>query len=186
MNSSLLSSHLWPVTGSAALRNVLLAVAGSLVVAAAAQIDVPIGPVPMTLQTLAVLAIGAAYGSRLGAATMALYMAEGAVGLPVFAGFKSGIMLISFGYVLGFVAAAFVVGWLAERNWDKSITRMFAAMLIGAAVVYVPGLVWLSVWIGSVQGAIAAGLVPFIAGDIVKAAIAALGFPAIWALLNRR
>ena len=185
MNASLLSDRLWPLTGSAALRNAVLAVAGSLLVALAAQVNVPMLPIPMTLQTLAVLAIGAAYGSRLGAATLALYALEGAMGLPVFAEFKSGVMLASFGYVLGFIAAAYVVGLLAERGWDRSVPKMFAAMLLGAAVVYVPGLLWLSGWIGF-EKAIQFGLLPFIAGDAVKAGIAALGFPAIWALLGRR
>ncbi len=183
MNSSLLSNRLWPATGFT--RNAVLAVAGTLLVAAAAQVNVPMLPVPMTLQTLAVLMIGAAYGARLGAATLALYALEGAIGLPVFAGFKSGVMLASFGYVLGFIAAAYVVGHLAERGWDRSPARMFAAMLLGAAVLYVPGLVWLSAWIG-VEKAIQFGLIPFIPGDLVKAAVAALGLPAAWALLGRR
>jgi biotin transport system substrate-specific component len=183
MNASLLSDRLWPDTGLA--RNAVLAVLGSLAVAAAAQVNVPMIPVPMTLQTLAVLMIGAAYGSRLGAATLALYALEGAIGLPVFAEFKSGVMLATFGYVLGFIAAAWVVGSLAERGWDRSIPKMFAAMVLGAAVLYVPGLLWLSAWIGP-SGAVQYGLTPFLVGDVVKAAVAALGFPAAWALLGRR
>jgi len=183
MNASLLSDRLWPQTGLA--RNAVLAVLGSLLVAAAAQVNVPMLPVPMTLQSLAVLMVGAAYGSRLGAATLALYALEGAIGLPVFAGFKSGFMLASFGYVLGFIAAAWVVGYLAERGWDKSMPKMFAAMLLGAAVLYVPGLIWLAAWIGW-DKAIQVGLLPFLVGDVVKAAVAALGFPAAWALLGRR
>ena len=154
--------------------------------AAAAQINVPLLPVPMTLQSLAVLMIGAAYGARLGAATLALYALEGAIGLPVFAEFKSGVMLASFGYVLGFIAAAYVVGFLAERGWDRSPVSMFAAMLLGAVVLYVPGLIWLAAWIGDAQKAIVLGLLPFAVGDLVKAAVAALGFPAAWALLGRR
>jgi biotin transport system substrate-specific component len=184
MNTSVLSDRLWPASGIA--RNAALAVLGSLIVAVAAQINVPMLPVPITLQSLAVLAIGAASGSRLGAATLALYALEGAVGLPVFAEFKSGFMLASFGYVLGFIAAAYVVGYLAERGWDRSIPKMFAAMLLGAVVLYIPGLIWLSVWVGSFSNAIAWGLTPFIAGDLVKAAIAACGFPAVWSLLGRR
>jgi len=185
MNTSLLSDRLWPASGAGLARNVVLAVLGSALVAVAAQVNVPMLPVPMTLQSLAVLLIGAAYGSRLGAATLALYALEGAVGLPVFAGFKSGFMLASFGYVLGFIAAAYVVGWLAERGWDRSPVKMFAAMVLGAAVLYVPGLIWLSAWIGT-EKAIQFGLLPFIPGDLVKAAVAALGFPAGWALLARR
>jgi biotin transport system substrate-specific component len=183
MNTSVLSERLWPRTGLG--RDAVLAVIGALVVAAAAQVNVPMVPVPMTLQTLAVLVIGAAYGARLGAATLGLYALQGAVGLPVFAGFQSGIMLASFGYVLGFIAAAFVTGFLAERGWDRSPVRMFAAMLLGAAVLYVPGLIWLSAWTGA-ERAIELGLLPFIAGDLVKAGIAALGLPAAWALLARR
>ena len=183
MNTSLLSERLWPASGL--LRNAVLTVVGSLIVAAAAQVNVPMIPVPMTLQSLAVLMIGAAYGSRLGAATLALYALEGAIGLPVFAEFKSGIMLASFGYVLGFIAAAYVVGFLAERGWDRSPVKMFAAMILGAAVLYVPGLLWLSAWIGA-EKAVQFGLLPFIMGDVVKAAVAALGFPAAWALLGRR
>lgn len=183
MNASLLSDRLWPQTGLA--RNAILAVLGSLAVAAAAQVNVPMIPVPMTLQSLAVLVIGAAYGARLGAATLALYALEGAMGLPVFAEFKSGVMLASFGYVLGFIAAAWVVGTLAERGWDRSVPKMFAAMLLGAAVLYVPGLIWLSGFIGF-EKAVQYGLMPFLVGDVVKAAVAALGFPAVWALLGRR
>jgi biotin transport system substrate-specific component len=187
MTTEVLANRLWPATAQSGLtRNVLLAVIGSLIVAAAAQVNVPMLPVPMTLQSLAVLAVGAAYGSRLGAATLALYALEGAVGIPVFAQFKSGVMLASFGYVLGFIAAAYVVGLLAERGFDKSIPKMFAAMLAGAAVLYVPGLIWLAVWLGSLASAIEFGLVPFIAGDLVKAAIAAAGFPAVWTLLGRK
>ena len=186
MNSSLLSDRLWPVSDNALARTAVLAVVGSLIVAAAAQINVPMLPVPMTLQSLAVLAIGAAYGARLGALTLALYALEGVVGLPVFAEFKSGFMLASFGYVLGFILAAGLVGWLAERGWDRSGVKMFAAMLLGAAVLYGPGLAWLAVWIGSFAKAIEFGLRPFIAGDAVKAAIAALAFPAAHALMGRR
>lgn len=185
MNTSLLSDRLWPASGASLARNVVLAVLGSALVAVAAQVNVPMFPVPMTLQSLAVLLIGAAYGARLGAATLALYALEGAMGLPVFAGFTSGFMLASFGYILGFIVAAYVVGWLAERGWDRSPVKMFAAMLLGGAVLYVPGLIWLSAWIGT-EKAIQFGLLPFIPGDLVKAAVAALGFPAAWALLGRR
>ena len=186
MTAHLLADRLWPAADARLARNVALALIGSALVAAAAQVNIPMIPVPMTLQTLAVLAIGAAYGARLGAATLALYAIEGALGLPVFAEFKSGVMLASFGYILGFIAAAFVVGALAERGWDRSIPRMFAAMLLGAAVLYIPGLAWLWAWVGSFANAVSWGLTPFIAGDLVKAAIAALGFPAVWALLGRR
>ena len=183
MNTSLLSDRLWPQSGL--LRNVMLAVLGSLFVTAAAQVQVPMYPVPMTLQTLAVLMVGAAYGARLGGATLALYALEGSVGLPVWPGFDSGVMWPSYGYILGFVAAAFVVGLLAERGWDRSPLRMFAAMLVGNVVLYIPGLIWLAAWVGA-DKTLEYGLTPFILGDLLKAAVAALGFPAVWALLDRR
>lgn len=185
MSQNLLAQRLWPAAQEPLARNMILAVAGSMLVAVAAQVAIPMVPVPMTLQTLAVLAIGAAYGSRLGAATLLLYALEGAAGLPVFAQMKSGVMLASFGYVLGFIAAAYVVGYLAERGWSRSIPKMFAAMILGAVVLYVPGLLWLAAWIGA-EKAIQFGLLPFIGGDLVKAAIAALGFPAAWSLLGKR
>jgi biotin transport system substrate-specific component len=180
-----------------ALRLAVLALAGSLVVAAAAQITVPMWPVPMTLQTLAVLAVGAAYGARLGAATLGLYALEGAIGLPFFAGAKSGIgddklayflPASSMGYVLGFVLAAAVVGYLVEKGWGASLVKTVAATLIGAAVLYVPGLIWLAIWAAksmamdagtALSSALAWGLYPFVLGDVLKAVIAGAGIGAV-------
>jgi biotin transport system substrate-specific component len=202
MNANLLADRVWPAAGQSEwVRSGVLAIAGTVVVALCAQVSIPMIPVPMTLQTLAVLAIGGAYGSRLGAATLCLYALEGAAGLPVFANFQAGLFLptgeiiATGGYIIGFVLAAGLVGWLAEQGWDRSIIKMFAAMLLGAAVLYIPGLIWLTIWLGAVKGlawggavsaAIASGLVPFILGDIVKAALAAAAFPAAWTLLNRK
>ena len=189
MTNLTLANRIWPQASSSALRNIVLAVAGSLVVAVAAQVSVPMQPVPLTLQTLAVLAIGAAYGARLGAATLALYVLEGAVGLPVFAEMKSGLATImgpTGGYLLGFILAATLVGWLAERGFDRSVPKMLIAMLAGAAVLYVPGLIWLNGFVGSVEKTLALGFLPFLLGDLIKAAVAALGFPAVWSLINRK
>lgn len=183
-----LANRLWTQDSSRALlRNGALAVFGSLLVAVAAQVNVPMQPVPMTLQTLAVLAVGAAFGWRLGVATLVLYALEAAMGLPVLAEMKAGLPTLlgpTGGYVLGFILAAGVVGSLAERGFDRNIVKMLAAMLIGAAVLYVPGLLWLSGFVGGLDKAVAVGLVPFIAGDIVKAVIAAIAFPAVWKLLG--
>jgi biotin transport system substrate-specific component len=147
-----LADRLWTNDASSALlRNGALAILGSLVVAAAAQVNVPMQPVPMTLQTLAVLAVGAAFGARLGAATLVLYALEAAVGLPVLAEMKGGLPVPlgpTGGYVLGFIFAAGLVGHLAERGFDRSVLRMAVAMLAGAAILYVPGLLWLSGFIG--------------------------------------
>jgi biotin transport system substrate-specific component len=193
MSYSTLANRVWPVAGSSHLvRNIVLAVAGSLFVAAAAQITVPMWPVPMTLQTLAVLLVGGAYGARLGAATLGLYALEGAIGLPFFAGGKSGIAdgkldyflpASSMGYVVGFILAAWLVGTLIESGWGSSLLKSVLATLAGAVVLYVPGLIWLGIWATKTQGmdasaatqaALSWGLYPFIPGDIVKAMIAGL------------
>ena len=200
MNSTLAQRAL-PMN-NAMTRNILLAVVGSLFVAAAAQVNIPFWPVPMTLQTLAVLLVGGAYGARLGAATLALYAVEGAVGLPFFAGGKSGIFdgkldyllpSSSMGYVVGFVIAAALVGYLAQSGWINSVGRMLAAAFAGAVVLYVPGLIWLAIWAAKTQGFDAAmavqkslewGLYPFMIGDALKAAIAGLGLSGGWKALK--
>ncbi len=186
-----LMGHIWPATSpqAALLRAVVLTIVGSLIVAGCAQISVPMLPVPMTLQTLAVLAIGGAYGWRLGVATLALYALEGAIGLPVFAEMKGGLPVLlgpTGGYIAGFVIAAGLVGYLAEKGWDRNAFTMFAATLMGGAILYVPGLAWLYTFIGNLADTIAAGLTPFIAGDVIKALLAAIAFPATWLLADRR
>ncbi len=204
MNTSLLSDRLWPTTGNAIVRFVVLAVAGSLLVAGAAQISIPMWPVPMTLQTLVVLGLGAAYGARLGAATLGLYALEGAIGLPFFANGKSGLFddkldyllpASSMGYVVGFILAAWAVGKLIESGWANSLLRSALATLAGAVLLYVPGLVWLAIWAAKTQGmdagaaifaALNWGLYPFAFGDAIKAIIAGLAIPAGGLALSRR
>jgi biotin transport system substrate-specific component len=185
-----LATRLWPqAQDSNLVRNVVLAVAGTVVVAIAAHISVVQLPVPLTLQTLAVLAIGCAFGARLGAATLALYAAEGAAGLPVFSPTPDGypgIMGPTGGYILGFILAAGLVGWFADKGWDRSMPKLLVAMLLGAAVLYVPGLAWLSTFVGGMGKAVEYGLTPFWLADIVKAVIAAVAFPAVWSLLGVR
>jgi len=196
-----LAGRLWPTSSLNWTRFILLAILGSAIVAIAAQVSVPLYPVPMTLQTLAVLAVGAAYGARLGAVTLALYALEGAAGLPVFANFEGGLFLQTGeitprgGYIIGFIVAAGLVGYLVEKGWGASILKLCAAMLIGAAIVHIPGLIWLTGWYGvmrdmdatsAITVALTTGLLPFIIGDIIKAVLAALAFPAAFALLGRR
>lgn len=159
-------------------------VLGSLLLWASAKITVPFYPVPMTLQTGVVLMLAAAYGPRLGLATVLLYLAEGAVGLPVFAQPGAGLPYMlgpTGGYLLGFLAATAIVGWLAERGWDRNPGRLFAAMLLGDAVLFLLGFAWLAwfammpnatVGIGA-EAAFAGGVAPFVLGDLVKAALAA-------------
>ncbi|MEQ1524635.1 MAG: biotin transporter BioY [Aestuariivirga sp.] len=196
-----LAGRLWPTSSLNWTRAILLAIIGSAIVAISAQISVPMLPVPMTLQTLAVLAVGAAYGARLGAITLALYALEGAAGLPVFADFQAGLFLptgeiiATGGYIIGFIVAAGLVGYLVEKGWGTNIFKLCGAMLLGAAVLYVPGLIWLAGWLGVMKGmdatsaiavAFSSGVLPFILGDIIKAVLAALAFPAAFSLLGRR
>ena len=135
---------------------------GTLALALSAKIQIPFWPVPLTMQTLVVLLIGMAYGWRLGGATLLLYLAEGAVGLPVFAGTpEKGIGLAYMlgttgGYLLGFALAAAACGALAERGWDRSFARVVAAMLIGNAIIYSTGVLWLG--LGGRVGQAGAGM----------------------------
>lgn len=179
---------LWPVRTNSAARWILLIIGGSIFVAASAQIQVPMWPVPTTMQTFAVLLIGAAYGSRLGAATMVAYLAEGAVGLPVFAGFSGGIGVLqgpTAGYIAGFILAAGATGWLAERRWDRNLGTTALSMLIGNVLIYVPGLIVLAGFVGA-DKVFEFGLTPFLAGDALKLALAAVLLPAAWRIIGRR
>ena len=196
-----LAGRLWPTSSLNWTRTILLAIIGSMIVAISAQVSVPMMPVPMTLQTLAVLAVGAAYGARLGAVTLALYALEGAAGLPVFANFQAGLFLstgeiiATGGFIIGFIVAAALVGHLVEKGWGANIVKLCGAMLLGAVIIYVPGLIWLVGWLIVMKGmvitsavpvAFSSGVLPFIIGDIVKAILAALAFPAAFSLLGRR
>src|SRR5262245_41267804 len=166
------------------MRWIVLMVASSLFVAVCAQIQVPLQPVPITMQTFAALVVGMAYGSRLGAATLLLYLVEGGIGLPVFAGFSSGLLnLASGGYIIGFVLAAGVVGWLAERGWDRNTLTTALAMLIANITIYVPGLLWLSTFVGT-DKVFAFGLTPFLFGDVLKLVLAAVALPLAWKLVG--
>jgi biotin transport system substrate-specific component len=172
------------------LQQVLLAVAGSLLLWVSAKVQVPFWPVPMTMQTFVVLGLGAAFGWRLGMATVALYLLEGAMGLPVFAGTpEKGIGLAYMagptgGYLAGFVVAAGITGWLAEKGFDRNVLTMGLAMLAGTVAIYALGLGWLGALIGY-EKAVQFGLVPFIPGDIAKLILAAIVFPATWKWLKR-
>ncbi|MGF1607761.1 MAG: biotin transporter BioY [Kiloniellales bacterium] len=187
-----LAGALWPSEkANALLRNTILALAGTALLTLSAKIQVPFWPVPMTMQTFAVLVIGMAYGWRLGAATVLLYLAEGAAGLPVFSGTpEKGIGLAYMmgstgGYLLGFVLMAGVCGWLAERGWDRSVLATGAAMLIGEVAMYIPGLLWLGALFGWDKPILEWGLTPFILGDLTKLALAAVLLPLAWSLVRR-
>jgi biotin transport system substrate-specific component len=184
-----LIAALWPAgPRTRFLRLALLAVGGSLLLTLSAKTQVPFWPVPMTMQTFAVLAIGMAFGPRLGAATVGLYLLEGAFGLPVFAGVEIGLAYMSGptgGYLLGMLAAVVLVGHLAGRGWDRSIIGTVAAMVLGNLAIYIPGVLWLGTLAGF-DKALALGLTPFLLGDALKVALAAFLLPACWSLIGRK
>ena len=168
----------------------LAVLGGSAVIALGAQVTVPMLPVPMTLQTLAVLMVGLTAGSRLGAAAVIAYLLEGAMGLPVFAGGAAGLPVLfgpTAGFLFGFVAMAFVAGFVAERGLARGVIGTAMAGLVASVVLYVPGVLWLDIVTPlDLNGAIAAGMTPFLLGDAVKIAIAALGVTGAWAALGAR
>jgi len=177
---------IWPERTVNALRWGVLILVGSMFLTTCAQITVWNGPVPVTMQTFGVLAVGAVYGWRLGAATALAYLVEGGIGLPVFADMSGGIEVLTGttgGYLVGFIIAAAVVGWLAERGWDRNVVSTAIAMLIGNILLYVPGLLWLSTFYDWEQ-TIAYGLTPFIVIDGIKLLVAALLLPAAWQLIR--
>ena len=172
------------------LRNALLIAAASVATALAARIAIPVpwSPVPLTGQTFAVLLSGAVLGARRAFIAQALYLAEGAFGLPVFAGGAAGFAIVAGptgGYLLAFPFAAAVTGALAERGWDRRFLTMLAAMLLGSTVIFALGLIQLSRFVPQAQ-LLAAGLLPFVPGDLVKSALAALAFPFAWRMAHER
>lgn len=176
---------------TAAIKTIAV-VAGSLLIAGLAQISIklPFTPVPVTGQTLGVLLVGGSLGAYLGLASVLLYLAEGAVGLPFFAQGKSGIDLLGFasatgGYLWGFAVAAFVVGWLARRKWDRGIGSSIGAMLLGEVIIYLIAIPWLAAAVDvPATKALELGLYPFVVGDTIKLLIAAGALPAAWRLLG--
>jgi biotin transport system substrate-specific component len=187
-----LAALLWPYRAdrsSAVLRSVVLIVLGTALLTLSAKVNLPLPYVPMTLQTLVVLVIGAAYGWRLGSATLIAYLAEGAIGLPVFAGPVGGLAPLlgpTAGYLFGFVAAAFATGWLSERGWDRSVPRLFVAMGFGHILILAAGFGWLAFGAKlGVEKAWLVGVAPFIAGSLIKNALGAALVPAIRRLFDR-
>lgn len=196
-----LSTHLWPTTtrGIGVVRAVVLAVLGAGLLTLSAKVQVPFYPVPMTLQTLVVLLIGAAFGWRLGVATVALYLAQGLVGLPVFTNtppLAAGPLYFfgpTGGFLVGFLVAAAIVGSAAERGWDRSIVKLALAMIVADALLLALGALWLAFFAVLPNGATgiglgrawAAGVQPFLLGEALKIAIAALAVPMAWRGLAR-
>lgn len=180
-----------PEKGAARLATqLLLAIVGTLLLTLSAKTRVLLGPVDISMQTLAVLLISAAFGMRLGVATLLLYMAEGAIGLPVFQGTPEKGIGIAYmlgstgGYLFGFVVMAAIVGWAADRGWDRHPVKLFNAMLVAEIVMMAMGFAWLALLIGP-EKSWQFGVVPFIVGDLIKVGLAASLVPAVWSLLRR-
>ncbi|MEM9320667.1 MAG: biotin transporter BioY [Pseudomonadota bacterium] len=180
-----LAGALWAQSGL--VRNLVLVLVGTLLIALAAQVTVRIFPVPMTLQTLAILTVGFAFGARLGVATLVAYLAEGAIGLPVFAGGGAGLgymMGPTGGFLLGFVAMAGLAGWAADRGLTRHLVPTLLVALLASAIIYIPGLVWPAVSMGTEWSALWAGwMAPFLQGDAIKAFLAALLVTGTWSVL---
>ncbi|HEY0735524.1 MAG TPA: biotin transporter BioY [Herpetosiphonaceae bacterium] len=191
LSDAVLSRRLPAARSRSWLSDALLIALFSGFVALTAQIEIrlPFTPVPITGQTLGVLLTGAALGSRRGALALLLYLLEGAIGLPVFAGGAAGFARIlgpTGGYLLALPLAAGIVGLLAERGWDRRLPLAALAMLIGNLVIYLLGVAWLGLYKG-ILGDVSmlwAGVYPFLPGDLLKIAIAAIVLPGAWRLLN--
>jgi biotin transport system substrate-specific component len=187
-----LSALLWPAQDRFLdlVRALVLAVIGSALLAVSAKIQVPIPPVPMTMQTLVVLIIGTTYGWRLAGATTLLYIAEGMAGLPVFANTPPQVPSAAYllgptgGYLVGYVAAAMAMGYLAERGWDRSLGRVLVMMILGHLIIFAFGVAWLAHLFGPAK-AWFVGVTPFITGTVLKTALAAALMQAAWALVRR-
>jgi biotin transport system substrate-specific component len=188
MASTTYADILRPSTRQKALAyDAVLIIGGSLFIALCAQFTIHVGPVPITGQTLGVLLTGMLLGSRRGSLSVLAYLAEGIAGLPVFApGGPMGVARLlgpTGGYLLGFVAAAYGTGLLAERGWDRKMVTTLLAMLIGNAAIYAFGLPWLGIFVG-IENALSLGLYPFVIGDLLKAFLAAALLPTGWKLLK--
>jgi biotin transport system substrate-specific component len=171
----------------ALIRGAALAISLALITGVAANVKIEAGFVPVTLQTLVVLMSGVLFGSRIGVSSQATYLFAGLAGVPWFSrGGGAGYLFSpTFGYIIGFVAAAYAVGFLAERGWDKTIGRALGAMTIGTAIIYFFGLIWLAKFapFGSL---LTVGVYPFLAGDLLKITIASLVLPQCWKHIGNR
>jgi biotin transport system substrate-specific component len=181
-----------PEKGAARLATqLLLAIAGTLLLTLSAKTKVMLGPVDISLQTLAVFLIAAAFGLRLGVATLLLYMAEGAMGFPVFQGTPEKGIGVAYmlgstgGYLAGFVVMAAIVGWAADRGWDRRPVKLFNVILVSEIIMMAMGFAWLALLIGP-EKSWQFGVVPFIVGDLIKVALAASLVPAVWSLLPKQ
>lgn len=181
-------------------QDVILVIAGTLIIAVAAKIKVPFFPVPMTLQTFAILLIAATYGMRLGTLTVLAYLGEGLLGLPVFTNTPPAIAGPAYflgptgGFLAGFVLMAIIVGYAADRGWDRSIAKLIGTMVVAEVVMFALGFIWLAGFAQLSSGAVgigaakawAGGVTPFVLGDILKLVLAALLTRGAWATMGRQ
>jgi biotin transport system substrate-specific component len=180
------------VVPRSAINNVALILSGAVFTAYAAQLVIPMWPVPITAQTLAVLLVGSVLGATRAAISLIVYFSMGAVGLPVFSAATSLSFGPTFGYLVGFIAAAAVVGYLSQRGWHKSVAGVIGSFAIANSVIYLFGLPWLAFALGSLGSAndlgsvAAAGLAPFILGDVIKMTVAAALLPLAWKFLGKK
>jgi biotin transport system substrate-specific component len=180
------------VVPRSAVNDTALILSGAVFTAYAAQLVIPMWPVPITAQTLAVLLVGSVLGATRGAISLIAYFSMGAFGLPVFSAATSLSFGPTFGYLVGFVAAAAVVGYLSERGWHKSVTGVLGSFAIANSVIYLFGLPWLAFVLGNLGAAndltavAAAGLAPFIVGDVLKMILAAALLPLAWKYLGKK
>jgi biotin transport system substrate-specific component len=198
--SRTLATAVWPQGINRATQAVVLVLVGTAILAISAKVKVPFWPVPMTLQTLAVLLIGAAYGSRLAVATVIAYIAEGMFGLPVFTNTPPAVagplylLGPTAGFIVSWLLVAAIVGYATDRGWDRSALRLGAAMLLAVVVQFALGFAWLA-WFAQLPNgvagigaakAFAGGVLPFLLGDGLKVVLAALIVPATWSLVDRK
>lgn len=192
LNDKVLTEAFGPSQGTALrVKQAAMVVLGIMALAIMAKIKVSMWPVPITMGTFAVLTIGATYGPRLGLATILGYMIIGALGFDVFAGSSAETAGLTYmmggtgGYLVGYVLATLALGFAARAGWDRSVGLMAVALLVANALIYLPGVGWLSVLYGnSLTWAVEVGLVPFLIGDALKLGLAALLVPGLWKLIG--
>jgi biotin transport system substrate-specific component len=179
-----------PLAGSSVYAPVVLVVVGVLLLTVSAKLQIPLWPVPMTMQTYVILVVAMAYGTRLGVATVVAYLLAGAVGLPVFAGTPEKGIGVPYmlgptgGYLAGFLVATFLMGKLAERGWDRRVLPCIVAITVGHIVILACGVTWLAVSLGGAK-AIAVGLMPFIFATVIKTILAGMTLPVAWRAVER-
>jgi biotin transport system substrate-specific component len=194
VSNAALAPSLIASRGTTAIGEAAIVLLASLALAVSAHVSVPFYPVPLTLQTLAVMAIAAAFGARLGTLSVLAYLAEGLAGLPVFAKFAAGPLYLlgpTGGFLVGFILLAVIVGAAADRGWDRSPVKLFATLVVADALLFVLGFVWLA-WFAHLSSghglgamkAWAGGVAPFVLGDLLKSVLVAAGVPAVRGVID--